>query len=613
LIAIGFIDGLYLYNHYTLKELSHLNKYLYRYKYRLLLGILFTILTIIFQIIPAQVVRYSLDLVVENISLYQLFEGGKLAPSIYSHFASGIVIFALLILLLALIRGLFLFFVRQTIIVMSRLVEYDLKNEVYEHYQTLPLSFYRKNNTGDIMNRISEDVSRVRMYVGPSIMYGLNLIILFLILIPYMLSVNLELTLYALLPLPFLSFSIYYVNNIINKRSEEIQKSQSDLSTFVQEAFSGIRVLKSYVREGDSLKSFTKSSDIYKNKSLKLTRVNALFFPIIMAMIGLSTILVIYIGGKQVIAGAISYGNIAEFIIYVNMLTWPVTALGWVTSIIQRAAASQMRINEFLNEKNDIISEKNSTSEIKGRITFNKVSFTYPESGIKAINNFSIEVEAGNSLAIIGTTGSGKSTIANLLTRMFDVDKGVINIDGQPIEDYNPAWLRSQIGYVPQEVFLFSDTIANNIGFGSQDISIEKVRQAAKDADLYDNLMEFPNQFDTVLGERGITLSGGQKQRVSIARAIARNPKILILDDALSAVDTKTEHIILNSMKRIMEGRTSIIISHRVSSAKLANTIVVLHEGEILEQGTHKELMAKSGAYKALYAKQLEAKEILES
>ncbi len=578
-----------------------------------MLGILFTILTIVFQILPAQVVRYSLDLVIENISLYKLFDGGELESTIYSHFASGIVIFALIILSLALIRGLFLFFVRQTIIVMSRLVEFDLKNEVYEHYQTLPLSFYRKNNTGDIMNRISEDVSRVRMYVGPSIMYGLNLIILFLILIPYMLSVNLELTLYALLPLPLLSFSIYYVNNIINKRSEEIQKSQSDLSTFVQEAFSGIRVLKSYVREEDSLKSFTEASDVYKDKSLKLTQVNALFFPIIMAMIGLSTIVVIYIGGKQVMAGSISYGNIAEFIIYVNMLTWPVTALGWITSIIQRAAASQLRINEFLKEKNDITSEVNSTNEIQGDIEFKGVTFTYPESGITAIKDFSIHVKAGDSLAIIGTTGSGKSTIANLLTRMFDVNKGVIKIDDKQIEDYSPAWLRSQIGYVPQEVFLFSDTIANNIAFGSQDISIEKVHQAAKDADLYDNLMEFPNQFDTVLGERGITLSGGQKQRVSIARAIVRDPKILILDDALSAVDTKTEHIILNSMKRIMEGRTSIIISHRVSSAKLANTIVVLNDGEIIEKGTHEELMDKSGTYKALYEKQLQAKEILES
>ena len=595
-----------------MKELSHLNKYLLRYKYRLLLGIVFTILTIIFQILPAQVVRYSLDLVVENIALYKLFAGGNLEADIYNHFASGILIFAVVILSMALIRGLFLFFVRQTIIVMSRLVEFDLKNEVYEHYQTLPLSFYRKNNTGDIMNRISEDVSRVRMYLGPSIMYGLNLIILFLILIPYMFSVNVELTLYALVPLPLLSFSIYYVNNIINKRSEEIQKSQSALSTFVQEAFSGIRVLKSYVRENDSLNSFTKSSNLYKDKSLKLTQVNALFFPLIMAMVGLSTILVVYVGGKEVIAGTITYGNIAEFIIYVNMLTWPVTALGWITSIIQRAAASQLRINEFLEEKNDIISEVNLSTDIKGKIVFENVSFTYPESGITAINDFSIEVTEGNSLAIIGTTGSGKSTIANLLTRMFDVNSGEIKIDNESIKDYNPAWLRSQIGYVPQEVFLFSDSIANNIAFGSSDISIEKVHQAAKDADLYDNLMEFPKQFETVLGERGITLSGGQKQRVSIARAIARDPKILILDDALSAVDTKTEHIILNSMKRIMEGRTSIIISHRVSSAKLANTIVVLDEGKVVETGTHEELIAKKGSYKELYDKQLKSEEILE-
>lgn len=595
-----------------MKELSHLNKYLWRYKYYLALGILFTIFTNIFQILPAQIVRYALNLVVENVTLYKLFSGDVLEPIMYGHFATGIAIFAGIILSFALIRGVFLFLVRQTIIVMSRLVEYDLKNEIYEHYQSLPLSFYRKNNTGDIMNRISEDVSRVRMYVGPSIMYGLNLIILFLILIPYMFSIDVKLTLYALLPLPILSFSIYFVNNIINKRSEEIQRSQSALSTFVQEAFSGIRVLKSYVRENDSLKSFTESSDDYKIKSLKLTKVNALFFPLIMSMIGLSTILVIYIGGKQVIEGSITYGNIAEFIIYVNMLTWPVTALGWVTSIMQRAAASQQRINEFLKEENDIISERNLQKEIAGTIQFKNVSFTYPESGITALKEFSIEVNDGDSLAVIGTTGSGKSTIANLLTRMFDVSSGEIKIDGELLQDYDPAWLRSQIGYVPQEVFLFSDTIANNIAFGSQEIPIEKVYQSAKDADLYDNVMGFPKQFETVLGERGITLSGGQKQRVSIARAIARDPKILILDDALSAVDTKTEHIILNSMQRIMKGRTSIIISHRVSSAKLANTIVVLDDGKVVEQGTHDELIAKNGSYKELYDKQLKAEELVE-
>jgi ATP-binding cassette, subfamily B, multidrug efflux pump len=595
-----------------LKELGHLNKYLIKYKFHILLGLLFTILTNFFQIVPAQMVRYALDLVVDNVSLYEQLAGFNLQADILKSFTGSILIYALVILALALTRGFFLFLVRQTLIVMSRLVEYDLKNEIYQHYQTLPTSFYRNNNTGDLMNRISEDVSRVRMYLGPSIMYGLNLAVLFLMLIPYMFTINAELTLYALIPLPILSFSIYYVNNIINKRSEEIQKSQSGLSTFVQEAFSGIRVLKSFVREKDSLANFDEASEDYKKKSLKLTQVNAMFFPLIMGLIGLSNILVIYIGGRQVIAGAISYGNIAEFIIYVNMLTWPVTALGWVSSIAQRAAASQKRINEFLLEKNDILSVENLDVELQGKIEFKNVSYTYEGSGITAIDNMSFKVNPGDSLAIVGTTGSGKSTVANLICRMFDVSKGSILIDDHPIETINPEVLRRQIGYIPQDVFLFSDSIANNIAFGSQEISHERVLQAAKDADLYDNIMDFPEQFETVLGERGITLSGGQKQRVSIARAIARNPKILILDDALSAVDTKTEHIILNSMKRIMQGRTSIIISHRISSAKLANHILMLDNGEIVEQGSHEELLSGAGAYKSLYDKQLMSKEIIE-
>jgi ATP-binding cassette subfamily B protein len=557
-------------------------------------------------------VRYALNLVINNITLYDQLAGFDLQAAIFKSFTGSILIYALIILLLALSRGFFLFLVRQTLIVMSRLVEFDLKNEIYQHYQTLPASFYNKNNTGDIMNRISEDVSRVRMYLGPSIMYGLNLLVLFLMLIPYMFSVNAELTLYALSPLPFLSFSIYYINNIINRHSEEIQKSQSNLSTFVQEAFSGIRVLKSFVREKDSVKNFTSASDEYKIKSLKLTKINALFFPLIMALIGLSNILVIFIGGKQVIAGEITYGNIAEFIIYVNMLTWPVTALGWVSSIAQRAAASQKRINEFLQEKNDIVSKENLVIKLEGKIEFNHVSYTYATSGVTAINDMSFKVNPGDSLAIIGTTGSGKSTIANLICRMFDTSKGTILLDGNSIESINPQVLRNQIGYIPQDVFLFSDSIINNIAFGNQEISKEKVLQAAKDADLYDNIMNLPDNFETVLGERGITLSGGQKQRVSIARAIARDPKILILDDALSAVDTKTEHIILNSMKRIMVNRTSIIISHRVSSAKLANYILVVNEGEIIERGTHEQLIAKKGAYYRLYNKQLSTEEIIE-
>ncbi len=596
-----------------MKELSYLNKYLWKYKYHLALGILFIIISNIFQIIPAQIVRYALDLVGDNILIYKSFQSLSLQQDMYAVFAITVLIYGGIILLLALLRGAFLFMVRQTIIVMSRLIEYDLKNEVYAHYQSLPLSFYRKNNTGDLMNRISEDVSKVRMYLGPSIMYGLSLITLFAMLIPYMFSINVELTLYALIPLPILSVSIYYVNNIINHKSEEIQISQSGLSTYVQEAFSGIRVLKSFNRENDSIEKFTDESNDYKQKSLSLTKVQSLFFPLIMALIGLSTILTIYAGSAQVIEGTLTFGNIAEFIIYVNLLTWPVTSLGWISSIIQRAAASQKRLNEFLKTKSNIVTTEGLSVPIAGKIEFRNVNFVYPDSGIKALNDISFEVSPGQSLAIIGTTGSGKSTIANLVSRMYDATGGEIRVDDKLIKTYELTSLRSQIGYVPQDVFLFSDTIFNNIAFGSDKSDEEIVLQSAKDADVYDNIMEFPQGFNTHLGERGITLSGGQKQRVSIARAISRNPKILMLDDALSAVDTKTENTILNSMKKIMEGRTTIIISHRVSSAKLADKIVVLDDGQIIEQGTHDDLMDLNGSYKELYEKQMSAEETIET
>ena len=592
-----------------MKELSYLNKYLFKYKFHLILGLVFIIITNIFQIIPAQIVRYALDLVQDNLSIYRAFEGLEVQNAIYSIFAGSILTYALIILLMALLRGMFLFMVRQTIIVMSRLIEFDLKNEVFTHYQSLPLSFYRRNNTGDLLNRISEDVSKVRMYLGPSIMYGLNMITLFAILIPYMLSINVTLTLYALIPLPILSVSIYYVNNIINRRSEEIQISQSGLSTFVQEAFSGIRVLKSFTRESDSIRKFTNESNDYKVQSLKLTKVQSLFFPLILSLIGLSTILTVYSGSAEVIAGRLTFGNIAEFIIYVNLLTWPVTSLGWISSIIQRAAASQKRLNEFLKTENDIVSKEDYKGEIEGKIAFDQVSFTYPDSGIEALRNVSFEVNPGESLAIIGTTGSGKSSAANLVSRMYDVTSGSILIDNKNIKEYNVVGLRSQIGYVPQDVFLFSDTIYNNIAFGGDEITEAEIMQAAKDADVYDNIIQFPNGFGTELGERGITLSGGQKQRVSIARAISRNPRILILDDALSAVDTKTENAILNSIKRIMEGRTTIIVSHRVSSAKLADRIMILDDGKVIEKGTHDSLMALNGVYKELYDKQMTAEE----
>lgn len=589
-----------------MKELKYLNKYLLKYKAHLFWGVVFVIISTIFQIIPAELVRYSIDLVSDNILIYRSFGELQLQHSFFNVFALSILLYAGLILVMALLRGFFLYLVRQTLIVMSRHIEYDLKNEIFDHYQSLPLSFYRRNNTGDLMNRISEDVGRVRMYLGPVIMYGLQLITLFVILIPYMFNKNATLTWYALIPLPFLSVGIYLVNNVVEKRSEEIQKSQSKLSTFVQEAFSGIRVIKSFNREAESIKNFKEESDNYRKDSLRLTKVQSLFFPLMTGLIGLSVILTFYAGSTEVIRSGLSLGYIAEFIIYVNMLTWPVASLGWTSSLLQRAAVSQRRINEFLKTKNTILSEKELVRDIQGKIEFKNVSFTYPDTGIKALKDVSFVVNPGESLAIIGTTGSGKSTVSNLIARLYDAREGEVLIDDTPIEHYNLNSLRTQIGYVPQDVFLFSDTIHNNIAFGLTDSHTERVVVAAKDADVYDNIMAFPQGFETRVGERGITLSGGQKQRVSIARAIVREPRILILDDALSAVDTKTENNILNSMKRIMENRTSVIISHRVSSAKLANKIIVLMDGQVIEEGTHIGLIRKGGVYKDLYRKQIE-------
>lgn len=593
-----------------MKSLSHLNKYFVKYKWYLILGAVFTFISNLFGVVPAQIVRYSLDLVRETIDLYFLYKGFSVQSGVYEIFAFSILLYGLIILLLALLKGVFLFLVRQTLIVMSRHIEYELKNEIYAHYQTLPLSFFNKNNTGDLMTRITEDVSKVRMYVGPSLMYGLNLLSIFILVITYMVSVDKKLTFFVLLPLPVLSVSIYFVNTIIIKKSEEIQANLSKISTFVQEAFSGIRVLKAFVQEEPSTVAFTRQSNIYREKSLDLVKIDSLFSPLIALLVGFSTVLVVYVGGQEVISGKLTPGNITEFILYVYMLTWPVTALGWTTSQIQRAAASQERINQFLNIKTDIVSEKNFSPVIEGRIEIENMSFTYEGAQVQAIKNFNLSVEAGESVAILGTTGSGKSTIANLLCRMYDVTEGVIRVDGIPITDLNVNNLRKQIGYVTQDVFLFSDSIRNNIRFGTSEMSEEQMIKAAKDADLYNNVIDFPEQFDTVLGERGVTLSGGQKQRLSIARAIAREPKILILDDCLSAVDTKTENQILNNLQSIMQGRTSIIISHRVSSAKLADKIIMLDDGHILEEGTHEELMALDGVYKELYEKQLQTEEV---
>ncbi|WP_338812291.1 ABC transporter ATP-binding protein [Bernardetia sp. Wsw4-3y2] len=590
-----------------MKELFALNKYFYRYKWHLLGGIFFVLLSCVFAIIPAQIVRHAFDLITNTIRMNDLFEGTASQDQVMITFRNVVLLYGGIILLMALIRGVFLFLQRQTIIVMSRLIEYDLKNDIYVHYQKLPLAFYRKNNTGDLMNRISEDVSQVRMYLGPAIMYTINMIGTAVLVISYMLTINVRLTLFALLPLPILSISIYYVNNLINKRSILIQQSLSKMTTFVQEAFSGIRVMKAYIREDDFSKEFEGETKDYFNKSLSLVRVDSLFMPLIVGLIGLSTILTVYVGGIEVMRGTITTGNIAEFVIYVNLLTWPVASLGWVTSLTQRAAASQERINEFLNTKSEILSVENKTTTIKGEVKFDNVTFVYPDSGIKALDNVSFEIREGQTLAILGTTGSGKSTIANLICRMYDVTEGEILIDKTAIQDYEITYLRSNVGYVPQEVFLFSDSIRNNIAFGfnENDFEENQIKEAAADADLLENIERFPEGFETMLGERGITLSGGQKQRVSIARAIIRNPKILILDDSLSAVDTKTENAILGNMKRIMKDRTSIIISHRVSSAKLADYIIFLDEGKVTEQGTHEELLKLGGLYTQLYEKQL--------
>ncbi|MGZ3752717.1 MAG: ABC transporter ATP-binding protein [Mucilaginibacter sp.] len=588
-----------------MKSLAYLNKFFYKYRWRLIPGILFVIISNIFGVLTASVIRIAFDLVTENISLYHLFSGFDRQAVMYNIFGYGMLLFGAIVLALALLRGLFLFLMRQTLILMSRHIEYDLKNEIYNHYQLLSLAFYRRHNTGDLMNRATEDVSRVRMYLGPGIMYTINTVGVFVIAICFMVVVNVRLTIFTILPLPVLAITIYYVNNIINFRSEKIQQRLSILSSFVQENFSGIRVIKSYVREKSIRKSFATESENYKTHSMALVKVQALFFPTMLLLVGLSNVIIMYIGGVEVMKGTITAGNIAEFIVYLNMLTFPVMSLGWVTSLIQRAAASQKRINEFLHEQPDIVSPKVAVHPIEGRIDFNSVSFLYPDTGIQALKNVSFTAEPGQMIAVIGRTGSGKSTIANLIMRMYDTTGGSILIDDQPLQQLNLEGYRSQVGFVPQEVFLFSDTIANNIAFSADVLDMPRIEQAAKDAAVYTNIVELEKGFETLIGERGVTLSGGQKQRVSIARAIVKQPQILIFDDCLSAVDTRTEEEILNNLGNIMQGKTSIIIAHRISTIKNADKILVMDKGEIVEQGTHDELMQQKKVYFELYEKQL--------
>ena len=593
-----------------MKSLRFLNKYFYKYRGRVALGILFVTLSNVFYILQPILIREALDEVASKINIYLGTGTNTEKIVIYNQVVRNVLIFCGLVLAVMLMRGLFLFLMRQTIIVISRHIEFDMKNDIYKHYQQLSASFYAINNTGDLMNRISEDVSRVRMYVGPALMYIVNTVVMFCFTIISMLSSDVFLTIIVIAPLPVLIIIAYYVHSIINEKSERVQEKLSDLSTFVQESFSGIRILKAFAREDQFSRNFEINSNEYKKESLQLSKVNALFFPSLTLLVGLSAVLCVYVGGLQVINNKITIGTIAEFIMYINMLTFPVASLGWVISLIQRAAASQQRINEFLFTNPEIINKSNQSLQLKGSIAFNNVSFTFQHSGITALNNISFKVDAGKSIGIIGKTGCGKSTIANLLLRIYELSKGQILIDGKDIREINLHLLREKIGYVPQEVFLFSDTIANNITFGlpaanNAEDDRKKMIDAAKNAAIYDNIMQFEKGFETMLGERGINLSGGQKQRVSIARAIVKEPVILIFDDVLSAVDTQTEEQILTHLKNIMKDKTTIIISHRVSSVKNADNIIVMDDGKITESGTHEELILNKGFYFDLYEKQL--------
>lgn len=591
-----------------MRSLKYLNKYLFKYKYRLLWGTVFIVISNVFALYPAQIIRETFNLVEAKLS-NKVIDSSSFFGDLFNSlsFGKAILAFGIIVFVLALIKGVFVFFTRQTIIIMSRLIEYDLKNEIFNHFQQLDTSFYKENNTGDIMNRISEDVSKVRMYLGPGIMYSINLITLFALVVPVMFSINVKLTLYSLTPLPILSIIIYYVSSRINKQSEEVQSKLSDITTLSQETYSGIRIIKSFVKEKLFISKLYNENEDYLKNSMSLVKTNAVFAPVMMMLIGLSTIFTIYVGGLEYIAGNVTMGNILEFVFYINMLTWPVTAIGWVTSIVQRAAASQTRINEFLDTKPKIENPTNKPFDYEGHIVFNNVSFTYPESGIKALKNISFEVKPGETLAIVGRTGSGKSSIINLILRKYDSTSGTIVIDQTDVKQLNLNLLRENIGYVPQEVFLFSDSIENNIGFGYKNglPDDEIIKQAAKDAAIYSNIIEFPKGFKTRIGERGVTLSGGQKQRISIARAIIKEPKILIFDDCLSAVDTETEDIILENLERIMKNKTSLIVSHRVSSVKNADKILVIEHGEIIETGTHQSLMELGKIYYTMYQNQL--------
>lgn len=589
-----------------MKELRALNKYLIKYKWLLLLGILFVITSNIFGLHTPAYIRYAIDVVKENLNTYHLIKGFAIENAFKKHFTHYIIFFSLIILITSLIKGLLMFFMRQTLIVMSRKVEYDQKNELYQQYQQLNTSFYKRNNTGDLMSRISEDVSRVRMYIGPAIMYLINTTALFMMVIYVMFNINAYLSFLVLLPLPILAYSIYKVSDIINKKSEQISIALSGLTSRAQEVFSGIRVIKSFAINNQIQQEFYDASNDYKQQNISLAKIDSFFAPLMLLLIGISTLLVVYIGGIEVNKGSFTAGNIAEFVYYINMLTWPVASLGWCVSLIQRAEASQKRINNFLDDKNIIESPSTLNSNSINSIVFNNVNFIYPDTGIEGLTNINFELYKGEKIAIVGKTGSGKSTIAELLLRTYDIEHGEILINQQNIKNINLKDFRNKIGYTPQDVFLFSDTIKNNVLFGlenevDKENQLEKVKHYTNIAHIQNEIEQLPKQYETVVGERGVMLSGGQKQRISIARSLVKEPELVILDDCLSAVDAKTEKIILNNLLDTLQNKTVVFITHRIFAAMNFDKILVLENGKIVEQGNHKTLIDLKGIYFDIY------------
>lgn len=588
-----------------MKELYSLRRFFIKYRIRLLLGTLFVTAANLFGIIPAKLIRKAVD----SVASFQ--KSGTAISDVLKQddLSRHLIYLTALIILFTLLKGAFMFFMRQTLIVMSRWIEYDQKNEIYSHYQKLGNRFYHSESTGDMVNRISEDVSRVRMFTGPAIMYTVNLVVMFIMVIAAMIQVNAKLALLVAVPLPLMSFLIYYIHDIIHRKSELVQIKLSGIAALVQEYFSGIRILKSFSGEAQAMKMMDASAEEYKNHSAELNRVNALFIPLLFLLIGLSIIITVYVGGMEVMAGRATVGNLAEFVVYVNMLTWPVASLGWVVSLVQRAAASQKRINEFLTFTPDIISGNGSIENFKGHVLFSRVAYQYPGTEVKALQDVSFELNPGKTLGITGRTGSGKSTLAMLLLRQDDAGSGEILIDNKNLKDINLQQFRSNIGYVPQDAFLFSDTIMANIKFGNKDADNDAVKKAARMAEVHHEIEQFAQGYETIIGERGITLSGGQKQRIAMARAFLRKPKLLILDDCLSAVDANTEKTIIQNIKQLSAGVTTIIISHKLSAIQHADEIIVMDHGKIAEKGKHYELIRAGGIYAGIH--QLQQMEVL--